>query len=853
MKELRRKVPPVLSHSALPLRPRCSALLLAGLLGLIALAGCIHRDPEPYVPDRPFVGPSGKRPAEPASAGSYPERELIASGAARLRSGELSPPAAVAEVSQIIRAVYQQAALPRMEGRILLLAAAIDSVKSEIERLGITGGAVMRQRLDRARPEDLERFRAAAQLYERWGLLGMRDGRVEERTAGGARIEQAIDWAPEDPIPTLLLSAYEDVAGFRSNALERLDRFVQAHGPSDVIDLARMRKNEREWKIEGDTTALATARSIAKEVAGRHGGWTEAEPWLLMERSRLAFFSDSLDAAGALASAALATARARADTYTEVEAHLMLGITMTRFLDYPEATGHLDAALEVAARDANAGELASWLTVPWDQWTPAEREQYDRNPDRVGTIERFWQITDPIWATPRLLENRTEYRCRVAEAWFTFSDVDPITPGPLTEPGRAILRFGWPTAWKHQGSRPLLGSARQPLDFSVYQTWRFEYEVGLTGADPFELTDDMRRARRQIVFQEIPGTSRFHCADSLTAPDWPPSFFNFDFLGHGYHYHTTTTRFRDPTGGTKLYVAIDTQLPDYALRYPMQGIRFSGSASIDLTLYREERRGEKASRRDSTAAVRLEGKRQWISGARQSLVLRDEDRMRQSWEFRRRAGMAHVGRLPAGRLRVASMLSLVDDRGRVVALGADNGDTLTLRDFSEGALDASDLMLLTTLGDSLGDETERTPAPGIVVYGYDLADLRPLPKGGRLFLRGERIAYYLELYNLELASRDRPAVEFSTAIERLSEDGEPEYRVTFRGEGWRLDKEQVTQWNIARSLGVTDLDPGLYRLIVTVDAGKREMALYRAAYFRVVEPDDLAALYRWSELPLPRR
>ena len=844
MKESRRKVPSA---------PSLSALLLAGILSLTALAGCIHRDPEPYVPDRPFVGPSGQRPAELPNEGTYPELELIATGEARLRSGTLSPPAAMAEISQVMRVVYQQAALPRTEGRLLLLTAAIDSVKAEVEGLGITGGAVMRQRLDHARPEDVERFKVAAQLYQRWGLLAMRDGRVEERTAGVSRLEQAIEWTPEDPIPTLLLSAYEDVAGFRSNSLERLDRFAREHGPSDVVDLARMRKNERVWKLEGDTTGLSIARGIAKEVAAHEGGWFQADPWLLMERARLSFFSDSLGAAAALAERALTTAKARTDAYTEVEAHLMLGVTTTRLLAYADATEHLDRALELAAREPSTGELASWLTVPWDQWTRAQREQYDRNPDRVGVIERYWQFSDPIWATPRMLENRTEYRRRVAEAWFTFSDVDPVTPGPLTEPGRAILRFGWPTEWVRQGARPLLGSNRGTLEFSVYQTWRFGYDVGMTGTDPFELTDEKRRARREIVFQEIPGTARFHCADSLTAPDWPPSLFNFDFLGHGYHYHSTTSRFRDPTGGTKLYVAIDTQLPDYAVRYPMQGIRFDGSASIDLAVYREERRGEKFSLRDSTAAIRLEGKRHWISGARQRLILSDEDRMQQSWEFRRRAGMVRLGHLPPGRMRIASLLSLIDKENRVVALGADNGDTLTLRDFAQGSLDASDLMLLSTLGDTLGDETERTPAPGIVVYGYDLADLKPLPKGSRLFLRGERIAYYFELYNLDLVARDRPAIEFSTAIERLSDDGEAEYRVTFRGEGWRLEKPQVTQWNIARSLGATDLDPGIYRLVVTVDAGKREMALYRTAYFRVVEPDDLAALYRWSELPLPPR
>lgn len=822
------------------------------LVVLALLAGCVHRDPEPYVPDRPFIGPNGRPLATLPREASFPERALIATAPARLASGELSPPELLAAISSIMRVVYQEAALPRTEPRLLELSAEVDSIRIAIDRLGISGGAVMRQRLDRARPEDKALFAEVAHLYQRWGLAEMREGRVDVRVGAAARIEQSIEWDPANPIPVLLLAAYEDLAGFRSNSIERLSRWERDNPENDAIDLARARKQERIWKIEGDSLALVRAKELTARIARRQGGWDAAAPWVHMERARLAFFSDSLGIAEQEAQSALRLESP--DRTTEIDARLMLGLCAARALDYADASRQLDRALALALEDRSFGELASWLSVPWDQWNAREREEYDRAADRVGEIARFWEETDPIWATPRVLENRVEYRRRVAESYFAFSDIHPTTPGPLTEPGRAVIRFGWPTRWEHLGMRDLPGAPQSTLDFAVYQTWRFRYEIKDNGADPIDPSGKRLRSERTIQFQELPGTFRFHCPDSLTAPKWPERLFNFDFLGRGYHYHTQVSRFRDEEGGTELWVALDTELPNYAVRYPFQGLRYDGGAAVDLTLFREERvrdRRDAKAEPDSTRIVRREGKRQWLAGPSRGFALDREDVMREDWEFRRRAAMIRLRQVAPGRVRVASLLTLRDSRERVVALSADNGDTLSLRPFASKDLDASDLMLLTSFGDSLPDQSERELRKGLTVYGTDLEQLDALPKASRLFLRGERIAYYFELYNLDLEGRDKPAVEFSTTIERLNEDAEPIYRVTFRGAGWRLDHRKVTQWNIARSLGVTDLEPGTYRLVVTVDAGSKNSALYRTAYFRVVDADDLVALYRWGELPRP--
>jgi len=837
-------------------RPALLALLFA------RAGSCVRKDPEPYYPVRPFVGPDGRRPPEERVVSGFPERILIDTGAERLARGEVSPPELLSEIDFCIRRVRQQALLPRTAARIAALEAEIDSIRAQVDRLEISGRDVMRQRFERSTPEESEQFRRAAALYQRWGLASMRDGRVEERIAGAERIERAAEWDPSNVVPVLLLATYEDAVGFRSNALARLDRYTHDRGASDLVDLARMRKRERAWKIEGDPLSLVAAKEVAGEVARRQGGWSEASPWLLMERARLFYLADSMAQAASSAEQALTRIRGGAgDPMAEVEAHLMLGLTGTRELAFREASEHLDFALRAAMKRPATGELAAWLTVPWDQWSQEERRAFDRDPDRAGRIERFWPQTDPIWATPRVFENRVEYRRRVAEAWFAFSDLDPSTPGPLTDPGRAFLRFGVPTEWKRHGQRPLRGSSRRDLDFSVYQTWEFVYQLLGDRSRPIEgrrLSADGLRTEQSIFFQEAPGTARFSCPDSLTPPEWPPTIYNFDFLGRGYHYNASSARFRDPSGGTRLWLSFDTILPDYALRYPLQGVRFEGGASIDLTLYREQRdprretgRGSSSVAPESTEVVRRDGRRIWVSGPSRGLALSSESTFERTWNFKRRAGLVSLEHLAPGRVRLASLFSLRQTDGRIIGLGVDNGDTLMLRGFESEKVDASDLLLLTALPVDLPEESERTLTPSIVAYGAGLDELAVTPRASRLFLNGEPIAYYFEVYNLDISGRDSPGVEFSNALERIDEDGEVEYRVGVRGAASRLERPRVTQWNIARSLGFGDLAPGVYRLVVEVGTGGRETVLRRAAYFRVVEPEDLVALYRWRELPRP--
>jgi hypothetical protein len=50
-----------------------------------------------------------------------------------------------------------------------------------------------------------------------------------------------------------------------------------------------------------------------------------------------------------------------------------------------------------------------------------------------------------------------------------------------------------------------------------------------------------------------------------------------------------------------------------------------------------------------------------------------------------------------------------------------------------------------------------------------------------------------------------------------------------------------------------ELDPGRYRVRVTIFDRNGSQRVERALEFRVLRPADLAELYRWDELEPPRR
>lgn len=826
------------------------ACLPAAILSILAV-GCIRKDPTPYRPERPILARDA-RVGFLLGDGEFPERAL-SDPSCWLDAPEPSPPAVLAWLDALFRDLAEAASLKRTPERLAALAAERTEIEKEIDGLGLTGASVMRRRFDRPRDGEAERFRRAARLRLRIGLSLMREGTADARVAAAAEFEQAVDWDPETPLPALLLATYRDGAGFRSNALAGLEQFSREHGQTDLIDLAILRRRTRLYKLHHRFEDIDAAFRVADRACARHPA---PPPWITLEKAKGLYLADSLEAAAVDAGLALEQCGVPpADTVVALEAELLLGVLETRALEYRSADWHFARAMELSHQCRLASELATWLDLPWDLLSEKERFDYDKSADRGEWLERYWRASDPIHATPAVLENRTEYRRRVGEAHFSFSGVDPATPGPITEPGRAVLRFGWPSNWIQQAGVTAPGSSTGLLDYGVYETWEFRYDFLRAGAmserpggrlrpGPWNssVVVDERRSRRSIIFQERPGTSRFVATDSLRPPGWPNYLFNYDFRGRGYLLNLDVARFRAGDGRARLCLSYDTYMPDYSVRFPLQGLRFDGEAQVDFTLYRE------------TPITRADGTRTgMLSEARttRALLLEHELELKREWTFRRRAAFAHLDDVDTGLVRVASLLSLRDADQRVIAMAVDNGDTLRVPNFGANGLDASDLFLMSSLPDSLPEETEQLVEGGRR-YGYDLDRLRFVPRAGRLFLPEESLAFYFEVYGFGLAN-GRPRVRFSTSLERLFEDGELDYRVTLRAVSQSLNRPGIRQWNVARSFGFGDIGEGRYRLVVEVEDEVSGNTVTRASEFRVVGARELAALYRWNEFPAPFR
>lgn len=870
--------------------------MVIGLLMCVG-SGCIKRDPKPYAPARPEA--SGSEVAAPTWTAATMDREL-AGIEAMLRDPDASPARVYERIERLFRGILgANDGLPSEE-HARVIASEIDGYERSLEQLGISVAALWRQRFDNSRPEERERFRAASRLALRWGLASMRLGGADARVAGAERLADAANWADDDALSALLLSAYEDAVGFRSNARARLDRFSEEHGPHAVVDLTRVRKLERAWKITGLTGELHSAKRLLDEMRAARSGFDT--PWLLLEEARLAFFEDSIPAARRLAAMVLEAPENRlADSLSAIDAGLLLGLLEVRALEFERAERRFEQTRRWAERRPERSDLAAWMRTPWDLWTPENRIAFDTAPDPDGWIEQYWRSSDPILATPRVLENRLEYYRRVAEAHFAFSDLDPAATGPSTDPGRAVLRFGWPTTWRNLGARPLLGHDREsPLDFSVFLTWEFVYELRLPGASglgPRFGPGPARqmwlagnpRLQQSLIFQERAGTSRFVRADSLDASIWPPFLFRFDFLGLGYPLHARITRFRAPEGGVRLLVSFDTCLPDYSVRYPLQGLRFEGDAEVATVLYgfesaRRMQRSEPIARRTGprtggaatpetnpnansapgTLALppaATPPTQPWRVLDEADLLLAEEVRLPGGRELRRRSALFEFAAIDSGVVRVASRLLLrreIDTDGdgdadgeagvtKIVGIGVDNGQPFSIRGFSADTLDASDLLLASSIQVHQEEERDRTLPSGVIVNGPELRDLAPVARAGEFFLPGEEIAYYLELYNVEPRAAG-PSVEVSTALERLDDRGVVDYRVTLRTGPQRLRNSRATQWNLVRQVGFGDLEPGRYRLAVRLVEPASGRHFSRSAEFVVVSPEDVVEYYRWRDL-----
>lgn len=812
-------------------------------------AACLQGRPEPFSPTRPWLRPDLGE-AQPGRASEpFPERHLD-------EILEADPPRALVRIEEIFRQIALLTG-PEPDWRLAPVEAEIDSIRREMGGLGLGMGSLFRLRLGKPRPEELASFRRAANLQLRWGLALMRTGSVDRRIWGAERLHAALAWDPESPVPALILAGYLEVGGLWANERELLDTWVREHGPSDVVDLQRLRKRERVWKVERDREALQAALRLGWEMAARHGGYRTAPAWLNLEHARLLLHADSLRAAEAAAQLAVLGGsesgyadpgsdedlpasqvpasqipadqapadhapadhapadHAPADQASAAQAELLLGVILVRRLEYARADEHFQRAISLGAADPSLAGLVSWLLVPWDLWTTEEKAEFDRESDRAGWITRWWRAHDPILATPRLLENRVEYLRRVGEAWFTLEGVDLAVPGPLTDPGQVTLRYGRPDEWIFTDGEAVFGT---PVDgfnnYGVRRNWRFLYKFP-GWREPLVAT-----------FQDDIRGSRFTATDSLRGPAWPPWLFNYGFEGRNYRLNTAPARLRRPDGGVRILLCQDTWMPEYSVRFPLQGLRFLGEARVQTALFRPM---------DGSFRLLRE----------QETLLDRESVVPLKWTLRRRAGVQVLDLDEPGPLRLASQLVLRDTTGLVVAMTVENGRELHTEPFAKDALDASSLVLLSALPDSIDDKPEWEIAPGRLVHGPDIMRSGLTPRAERHFLPGEEFAYYLEVYNLG-QRRGVTDAEMAVIVEHLDADGEMDFSVGMRGPTQSLIRYGITQWNITRSLGLGNFEPGPYRLRIEVLDRKADQRIVRTADFRIGTVEEMVGRHGWD-------
>jgi hypothetical protein len=779
-------------------------------LGLLAL-GCFHGRRLPFSPTRPWLQPGlGESRSGPAFE-PFPERQLD-------RMLDVDPPHALARIDEIFR---QIALLDGVEPdwRLAPVEAEIDSIRAGMERLHLGVGSLFRLRLGQPRAEEAELFRRAANLQLRWGLALMRTGDVSRRIWGAQRLREAARWDPDSPITLLILAGCQEIGGFWLSERDLLDTWAREHGPNDAVDLQRLRKRERPWKVERDLAALQGALSLGSEMADRRGGWGAAPGWLNLEHARLLLQADSLQAAEMAARLVLRNGGdpGAGDDLSAAQAELLLGLITVRQLDYPRADEHFRRVRELAVREPSLTGLVSWMQVPWDLWSVREQADFDIDPDRSAWVDRWWLQHDPVLATPLLRENQLEYLGRVAEAWFALGGVDLAVPGPLTDPGQVILRFGRPDEWAFIAAA---GAFRADANRQSAQAMSFSYR--LPGPPP---------GSKQILFLGNAAGTHFSALDSLRGPEWPNWLPRYGFENLDDRLNTTTETLRRPAGGIRLVFCFDTWLPEYSVRYPLQGFRFDGEARV------------------RTAVLRPHGTSPslWRGG---DVVLDHESAVSGEWPLRRRSGVQVLDLDEPGAVRLATQLVLRDAAGRVVTMAVDNGREFSVEPFSDGGLDASSLVLLAELPDTLDHRQEREIAPGCLASGPDLLRSHLVPRAEPHFLQGEELAFYLEAYNLS-REHDTADAELSVVVEHLDRRGEIDYSVGTGGPTLTLTRPGVGQWNIARSLGMMSLDPGMYRLRVNVYDRRVERRVERTVDFQIDTTADLVERCGWDRLPLP--
>jgi GWxTD domain-containing protein len=669
-----------------------------------------------------------------------------------------------------------------------------------------------------------------------WLRLGTVDGRVRARRL----LERALSWNPEDPLVAVLLARVLRMGSYASRAREVLDDFPGA--ARDLVDLERIRLLEGLFQGTGEEEELRRALEECQLLVERTGG----PAWALLELARLQLEAGAWEEA----EATLRRARARlapepqrpGDRATLGRIHLLQAFLAGERLDFSRAADlYRKARVELAAIPATR-HLSDLLEIPWDLLTEAERMEYDQSPDRAGWLRRFWAREDPILATPGVLENRVLYWNRVAAAAIHFSQLRLELTGPETDPGRAVLRFGWPDSVAYAEGQPWqtpFGAVRnlRGLDFAVYRNIVFTYRFRLPEAPDSVLV-------REVVFQDRGGDQFFTAVDSLSESQWPPRLFDLSFGDRFYPLWVDVVRFYDAEGALRLGLGLETLWPDPTVEYPLLGRRFQGSMDAVVTRYVPE--NAPALRAGLEPARAAEAETVWVPRETRRLTLNvtgmAEDRGR---TYRRCAAWATWKGLPLSPQRLACLLRLRDLEGKILALSVNNGKKEEPLPILGEGLGASDLLLASRI-ETRGREPHRWEVrPGVWAWGLPLDSLEIVPLAGAILLPGEDFAFLIEVYGLDPGD-GVTRCEIRQFVERLTPEGKVAYAVGSAGRTSSLIRFGIHRWVYWASVGLPVLEEGNYRFRVEIFDENAYRKVERSRSFRIVSGRRLAREFRWG-------
>ena len=828
-------------------------VLIPGLILLIpALQGCGSAPPPPYQPRRP-VSPSVLASSDDLARSL---EGLLAGGSEGIDS--LPPPAALDRLDAFFSQIHPSQVEPGAVDRLALLAK-IQDLDRRIDDLDVDVWRMIRLKLKSVTGSTDPRLREIAGLLGAKAVVLLQAGTVNDRVQASLLIERALSWDRGNPLLAILQSRILKIGSYHRKSLEILENHRAGSWGRDLLDLERLRAWEGRYQVSLAPRDLLRAVSLADDLLRRRG----EEPWILLEKARLLLQKGDTDGAGGLLSRAAARIGSvpppdpagaggdpwRGRIHTRGLIRFLLAYGRGLRLEFGEADSLYALALDDFAASGENPALVDLMEIPWDLFSAKERRLWDRHPDRSGWLRRFWDGWDPIEATPGVLENRIEYWNRTAASLLHFDRIRMESSGPETEPGRVVLRYGWPASLRFEDGQQRVGTTPRFYDFGIFRNLVFEYG--------FRRSEDPGRISRQtVLFQDRGGDNHFTPATHLAEPVWPPRLFDFSFADRYYPMEVDAVRFQSGEGSTDLVVTFESLWPDPTVVYPLSDYRFTGSLEGIATRYRRidgpgpgdaatgDEPGDGPAAGDEAGSE--EGRSLWApEGTVPFRMDREVAVENRSRIYRRRLETLEWNRLDSGGIRVASLVRLRDEEGKIVGISVNNGSEVTLPQWPGDELAMSDILFAAHISDGGRSARSWEIRPGVPAWGIPRDSLDIVPRGSARLLTGEDLYALFEVYNLEPGTGVTEC-EIQRIVERLNPDGSVAYSVGAAEGASSLIRFGVRCWVTWTGIGLPDLEPGPYRLRVKVFDRNAYRTVEKSKEFAVIPGRLLADEYAWG-------